>query len=498
MLYIVMPRTNRQQGTVTQVQTTTPTVTQLAEPIVPQSVFARPGQRLNPDPNINCDALDTKIKCGAHPTICRWDVDSRKCLQIVNTMEELAENIQTNVLALSRQGSAEQIADLLSNADIIPRITAAELVEARSRLRSPSSRQTSPAIPAEFNNTELLAAVEHLIAAEGRSSDALIPPENWSEANSLYGDMDIQLDNLTGYDEYIVAIGGFMEQLPSIPGRLFSSIRSGLNNIWQTARTTGGNILSMLLEFFTNIMNNITNLIDYLPSAQAVLDGFLESMKNIIRVLNKIFVLIRRGSVSASRVLGPLINVCVRHISEALNYLIDISPAVFAQLQSVSGVIGQQLIILFRNALQGFHYLSYNIFNNVLVPISRSILLNTPHIIEGASNVASDVIRRLGELLERVRENPNYDPSSDLGDIRRRQRRNADIDIVAQQGRPAEGLNVGDPFRRVEGRRAAENMQGDDRRNLPRRAARRGRGGNMTRRKMSRRKMIRRKMSRRK
>jgi len=487
-----MPRTNRQQGTVTQVETTSPTDTPLAEPIVTQSVFQTTrAHKLNPDPNINCDALDTKIKCGAHPTICRWDVDSRKCLQIVNTMEELVENIQTNVLALSRQGSAEQIADLLSNADIIPRITAVELVEARSRLRS-------SAIPDVVNNTALLAAVEDLIAAEGRSSDAPIPPENWSEDNSLYGDMDIQLDNLTGYDEYIVAIGGFMEQLPSIPGRLFSTIRSGLNNIWQTARTTGGNILSMLLEFFTNIMNNITNLIEYLPSAQAVLDGFLESMKNIIRVLNKIFVLIGRGANSASRALGPLINACVRYIGQALNYLIDISPAVFAQLQSVSGVIGKQLITAFRNLLAGFHYLSYNIFNNVLVPIGRSIRVNLPRIIEAVSNATSDIIRSLRELLKRVDEEPDYDPKADIKKIKRRQKTNADIEIVKQQGRPAYGLNVDDELRRVEGDRAAENMQTSSRRNNPLRAARNGRGGNMTRRKMSRRKMIRRKMSRRK
>jgi len=538
----------------------------------PESVFkTTTAHKLNTDPNKNCNALDTKSKCNANPTICRWDVDSRKCLQIVNTMEELVENIQivntmeelveniqTNVLALSRQGSAEQIAGLLTTANII---TPEELEEGRSKLKPVKglSRSRSSDNSDVVDNPELLEAVTNLLAeegnlraAEGTSYDHVIPPQDLLEG-SLYGDnMEIEIVDFTGYDLYIGAIGDFMEQLPSISRDVFSTIRSGLNNIWQTARRQGGNILSMLLEFFTNIMNNITELTEYLPSTEAVLNRFLESMKNIIRVLNKIFALIGRGSVSASTALGHLINACVKYIGEAINYLIEISPAVLLQIQTVGGDIAEKLITAFRNLLKGFYYLSYHIINNVLVPIGRSIRDTLPHIIDGTRKGASYVMSELVKLLKllnnvsvkkphakkdtkrvysrspdarkgnfkadskkhtnvqskKVVEDPNYDPSPDVDNTKRhyRERTNNDIGIAAQLRRPRDGLNIGDKYGRVEGYSPSETTALQDRATGEKRKSQKpkiydpvkGKGGNMTRRKMSRRKMSRRKMIRRK
>jgi hypothetical protein len=316
----------------------------------------------------------------------------------------------------------------------------------------------------------------------------------------------------------------------------------------------------MLLEFFTNIMNNITELTRYFPSTEAVLDvlnKFLESMKNIIRVLNKIFVLIRRGGKSASTALGHLINACVRYIGEAVDYLIDISPAVLLHIQTVSGDIAENLSILFRNLLKGFQYLSYHIFNNVLVPIGRSIrsiLVTLPDIIDDASKGASYVISELVKLLNKVPvkkdtervysrirsrsrspdarkgnfkeaskkptndqskkvvEDHIYDLSDEVDNIKKkynklRQREHEDAKLVKAYNdneRANLGHNRGDIFRAMnDNDKPADTTQTGSRKdgNLGRKATegpKRYKGGNMTRRKMSRRKMIRRKMSRRK
>ena len=534
----------------------------------PESVFkTTTAHKLNTDPNKNCNALDTKSKCNANPTICRWDVDSKKCLQIV-TMEQLAQNIQTNVEDLSSKDSAKKIADLLTEANIIPRITDAELDEARSRLRQRFLDVVVTSQQLKEGRSKLKPAVINLLAAQEISSDAAIsfdaaisydhvtPPVDWLDT-SLYGDnMEIELNNLTGYDQYIVAIGGFMEQLPSISGRLFSTIRTGLNNIWQKA---GTNILSMLLEFFTNIMNNITELTEYLPSTEAVLNRFLASMKNIIRVLNKIFVLIRRGASAASTALGHLINACVSYIGEAVDYLIDISPAVLLHIQTVGGDIAENLSILFSNLLKGFQYLSYHIFNNVLVPIGRSIGRSIGSILVNLPRIIDDVISELVKLLNKVPvkkdtkrpysrirsrsrsrspdarkanfkedskkhtnvqskkvvedhivEDHIYDLSDEVDNIKkeyRRQRVHTDAKIVqdsTDNKRANPGHNRGDIFRSMNANdKPSDTTQTGSRKdgNLGRNAKlgdKRYKGGNMTRRKMSRRKMSRRKMIRRK